>query len=435
MKKKLLYHACLLACFNTTVAYADCRQQTFDPNYTKPDTNELFGATICNDKYGQVIYGGNNVEGLIEQFDQAQLRQQFPEFNENVDSAFFEGNFRGVPILAAFPEEHGDRLVFKVPELGICKEWGNGAPQFCRSSEKSAGNREANKDKLEDYLKKEGDKILRELVKASAVDPIAGNPSSQQSQTVADEFNAGTDNQYDVATGETMPNRLGIGARFGSYSLGDKSVTAYTLPLSYKVPLSPDQELIFRLPITYTTVEGARSYRVATGVSYKKSVTEVWSLAPSISYGMAGSRDLGSAAHSISTSLTSNYVLPISTSKYEVSIGNMVGYYKTLPFKIQDYEVDLDITNVVLRNGLSLSIPLGKKLVGQELSLETFVVDTRFTGDELYIDQYQEIGFSIGPKTTKGKAGFSGQEIGIGFQYLRAEGGNNGFTFNLGYEF
>ncbi|OQY48632.1 MAG: hypothetical protein B6247_24850 [Candidatus Parabeggiatoa sp. nov. 2] len=403
-----------------------------------PETNELFGATICNDRLGSVTYGSSSAEDLIEQLDKDELRQRFPDFNENIDNVFIQGNFRGLPIRSAFTEtgsgREGARLVFEVPSLGICEEWGDGTPNVCKTLNESGETREENKEKLKDYLKKEGSKILKELVRVSAIDPIAGNPSSQQSQIITDEFNAGTDHQYDASTSETQHNSIGFGATFGRYSLGDKNVSAYTLPLSYKMQLSPKQELIFRLPLAYTTVDGAKSYRVGVGLSYKQSVSKMWVLTPSISYGVAGSRELGTAAHSISTSLTSHFILPISSSSLSVGIGNMIAYYKTLPFRIQDYNVDMDISNTVLRNGLSLSIPLGKKMMGQELSVKTFVVDTRFLGDELFIEKYQEIGFSIGPRLKKGKANFS-NNIGIGIQYLRAEGGDHAFSLNFGFEF
>ena len=438
MRNKFIRSCCLLACCSSAITYAACKDSFFSDTI-KLETSELFGAKICSDRYDDsVTYGSSSAEDLIEQLDQNELRQRFPDFDENIDNVFIKGNFRGLPVLSAFTEKGsgkaGARLVFKVPSLGICEEWGDGTPNFCDTLNESGETRDENKEKLKDYLKKEGSKILKELTKVSAIDPVAGNPSSQQSQTITDEFNAGTDHQYDVSTAKTPPNHIGFGASFGRYSLGDKNVTAYTLPLSYTMQLSPRQELIFRLPIAYTTVDGAKSYRVGVGLSYKQSVNKMWALTPSISYGVAGSRELGTAAHSISTSLTSHFILPISSSKYSVGIGNMIGYYQTLPFRIQDYDVDMDISNTILRNGLSLSIPLGMKFMGQGLSVETFFVDTRFLGDELFIEKYQEIGFSIGPRLKKDKATFSNQ-IGIGVQYLRAEGGDHAFRLNLGYQF
>jgi len=440
MQNKLIFYLfVLIACTHSAMVYAACQERILGLT-EEPATNDLFSATLCSDHHkDSVIYGSNSAENLIDQLDQSELQQRFPNFDENTDNVFIQGNFRGLPVVAAFPEtgsgREGARLVFQVPSLGICEEWGDGNSQVCENLNESGENREENKEKLKDYLKKKGARILKELVRVSAIDPIAGNPSSQQSQIVADEFNAGTDHQYDVSTSQTLPNRIGIGARFGRYTLGDKNVNAYTLPLSYQMQLSPTQELIFRLPVTYTSVDGAKSYRAGIGLSYKQSVNEIWALTPSISYGVTGSSDLGTSAHSISTSLTSHLILPISHSKYSIGMGNMIGYYRTLPFRIQDYDVDMDISNIVLRNGISLSIPLGTKFMGQNLSFETFVVDTRFSGDELFIEKYQEIGFSIGPKLEKGKVAFSNQKIGIGIQYLRAEGGDHAFSFNFGYEF
>jgi hypothetical protein len=441
MRNKLIRDCCLLACVHSAMTYGSCQDQMFKADLV---TGGLFGATICSDGdgYDEVNYSGNSVEGLIDQLDGDELRGRFPGFNEDTNNAFFWASLRGLPIYAAFPNEKGKgdetALVFNVPALDICEVWGKEDPGFCQNRHgdklqttphKSGNSRDANKDSLKDYLKKEGSQILAELVKVSPVDPIAGNPASQQTQMITDEYEAGTGGRS-----ASPIAGLGIGAQFGQFTQGGYDISVYTLPLSYKMPLGKDHELLFRLPLSYTDVSGAKSYKVTLGISYRRYLTKAWSLTPSVSYGVAGSRELGSLAQSVSTSLTSNYVLPLK-SKYEVSISNMLGYYKTLPFKIQDYDVDLGITNTILRNGVSLSIPLGMKLSGSELSLETFFVDTRFYGSELYTDQFNEIGFSIGPRMArKGTTSFSGQIFGVGLTYLRSEN-DHAFNFNVGYRF
>ena len=438
MRNKLIRGCCLLACVHSAMAYASCQDQLFKAG---PVTGGLFGATICSDGYSEASYTGSSVEGLIDQLDKNELKRRFDGFDENTNNAFFQASFRGLPVYAAFPNEKGKgdetTLVFNVPALDICEVWGKEDPGICQNrhgnklqtTPHKGDTRDANKEGLKDYLKKEGDQILAELVKVSPVDPIAGNPASQQTQMITDEYEAGSGGQ----AASPMAG-LGIGAQFGRFSQGGYDISVYNLPLSYKMPLGKDQELLFRFPLSYTDVSGAKSYKVTLGLSYIRYLTKAWSLTPSVSYGVAGSRELGSLAQSVSTSLTSNYVLPLK-SKYEVSISNMLGYYKTLPFKIQDYDVDLGITNTILRNGVSLSIPLGMKWSGSELSLETFLVDTRFFGSELYTDQFNEIGFSIGPRMArKGTTSFSGQLFGIGLTYLHSEN-DHAFNLNVGYRF
>jgi len=440
MVNKLTIGVVTLFGFQTMGAYAVCDRNRIFGSESAPATSELFGVTICSDRYTEeVTYGSSQIESLIDQLDESELRQRFPGFDEHQDNAFFQANFRGLPVTAAFPnqgnEGEGARLVFKVPSLGICEEWGEGEAKFCSKLNQSGGSREANKDKLKDYLKSDGDKILKELVKVSSVDPVAGNPSSLQTEMAESEFNSGTQERYTVSSkpssGSVEPNHIGIGARFGHYTQGDRSIKVFTLPLSYKAKFEGGKELTFRLPITYAQVEDAKSYRAMLGLSYKIPITNSWALSPSISYGAVGSIDLGTLAQLTSTSMTSDYLL-IDRPKFALRMGNMVGYYTTLPLSAGDYDIDVDVTNTLVRNGLSMSVPLGK-FAGHQMSVETFLVDTRFFGDELYVEQYNEIGFSIGPQT-EGKVGFSRQKFGLGVKYLHFSDGH-AFTLNFGYEF
>ncbi|OQW94565.1 MAG: hypothetical protein BWK79_05455, partial [Beggiatoa sp. IS2] len=82
------------------------------------------------------------------------------------------------------------------------------------------------------------------------------------------------------------------------------------------------------------------------------------------------------------------------------------------------------------------------KILG-DLVAELFITDTRAFGDAMYEDQYNEIGFTIGPKAEKtgnkkaGEEGFvnaSRQQFGLGFRYFHSAV-SHGFSFSIGYEF
>jgi hypothetical protein len=116
----------------------------------------------------------------------------------------------------------------------------------------------------------------------------------------------------------------------------------------------------------------------------------------------------------------------------------MAGYYKTIPFQYQDYSVSPDIQNTIVRNGLDFVIPTDGLAKGT--SFEIFVTDTRYFGSELFIDQYNEIGFSYGfakitnEKTDEGKMKSYLSKLRVGFTYLHADKAK-GYTVNLGYSF
>ncbi len=138
-------------------------------------------------------------------------------------------------------------------------------------------------------------------------------------------------------------------------------------------------------------VEGADSYRGNLGLSYKKNILRNWALTPSLGYGIAGSADLASLGQILSGSLTSDLMLYYS-NRYQLSMGNMVGYYWTLPTSAGDYSVDYDLQNTIVRNGLLFSMPLETRVWGRDFSVDIYVTDTRFFGDALYSDNYQEVG-------------------------------------------
>jgi len=406
MIKKATFGICLFACFQSANA-----QSSYSYECNRPDSANLFNATICIDGKQFQYEGGSKVEDLVDQFDEEQLKAYFAGYNENTSTGLFRLDFRGIPIQVSFPNSGaGDGstlLVFEVPSLDLREEF-------------SGTDRDDSKELLKDYLKKDGERLLKESIKQSPVDPIAGNPASMQSKMVDDAFNAGTQGDFGVTQ-----NKVGLGARFGRYNQGGKSITSYSLPLSFSFQLGGGKELMFRFPMSYMEVEEAKAYSVGFGTGLKVPVVkDKWSLTPALSYGIAGSPDLGSAAQMLSTSLTSDVVL-IKHPMFSVRMGNMVGYYKTLPFKIKDYDVDIDLTNIMLRNGFMLSVPIGT-VIGPKLNFNTFITDTRFFGDDLYTEQYNEVGFSFNTK----KGGF-----GIGMTYLYADENTDAFKVNFGFKF
>lgn len=383
-----------------------------------PNNNQIFNLSLCVD--GQVAStGSNSLQTIIDQIDTAQLRSRFPGYEENISASEFRLDVRGLPVTLSY-DRSSTTLAFAVPSLGI-NETFNG------------GTRDASNNLFEDYIKQNGDQILRELLKVSAIDPLAGNPASVQSQMAVGDFEAGTDAAYD-----TLPagSSFGIGARFASYTMGPFTQNVYTLPISYSYTFANYDRLIVRAPVTYMETEGAAAYRGQLGLAYRKNLFSRWSLTPAIGYGIAGSSDLGSLGHIFSGSLTSDLLL-YNNNKFRLSMGNMLGYYLTLPVRLGDYSVDYDLKNTITRNALLFSVPLSTELWGQQLSFDLFVADTRFFGDALYCDNYQEYGISIGPLRSADKLApnLASHPFGVGLKYTTGKGSIDGFELNFGYRF
>jgi hypothetical protein len=148
--------------------------------------------------------------------------------------------------------------------------------------------------------------------------------------------------------------------------------------------------------------------------------------------GGVGSVDAGSVGGIWSASVTSVLDLRLSGSS-TLTIGNMVSRLQTLPINFQDYNVSYELTNFMFRNGAIYTHAL-TTWRGREVSGSVFLIDTRFTGDALYVESYQEYGayLSLGnPVRGTGNT----LPIRLGFTILSGDNGYGGFSLNLGMSF
>lgn len=301
---------------------------------------------------------------------------------------------------------------------------------------------------IEDWLKENGEsavtKLMKELVSETPpTDPIAGNPSSVQSRMV------GLDYGYAVNTDEVVEmnenyadsginaNMISVFARYSNYDLDGTSSKEYALPLAYTIKFDGSKNaLSIRVPISMVDVDGSKAYNFGLGLGFTYFIKDEWSVTPAIGYTAVGSVDLASVAQLISSSVTSAYNFKID--QYTLTMGNMIGYYKTIPFNYGDYSIDPDISNSVIRNGLNLNIPADK--LRKDTSFELFVTDTRYFGSELFIDQYNELGISYGFAKAKQKEKGGSKVVNlmrkarVGFTYLFADKAN-GYSVNFGFSF
>jgi len=342
--------------------------------------------------------------------------------------------FRGLPINLAYGA-NSNTLTLDIPSIGVSETF-------------TGANRDKSIDALTDWLKKDGgstvEKMMKELAKVSPVDPIAGNPNSMMGLSVSNDFSNGFMN---VASKQTTPttsttsssNNIMIAPTYSSLDVDGTKSDSYTLPLAYSFNFDRDsrENITFSIPVTYVEVEGAKSGSLGLGLAYSKPVTDDWVLTPAVSYGVAGSVDLGSFAQVVSTSLTSSYSWGLP-SDLTLSMGNMVGYYTTVKFIDNDYAYDPGIQNIVYRNALMLNIPTNGFI--NDTSLETFVIDTRYTGTDLYMEEYQEYGLSYGYDSinlnvlSDNTKDAIRRSLKIGLSYLNSSKGN-GFKVNFGFTF
>lgn len=438
---------------------------------------------VNDDDANVQMVGGNNFEDIINNLDEDKLRRDTDYTGvEIVDT---ELNFRGVRVSLDFPNAigqlpggDGTLLRFQIPALNITRDF-------------QGATRDESIDLFEDFLKSNGGGIITQLYQLlaaeSPIDPIAGNPASVQSHAVRGDFqrgfthrvsqvwgcgttasseqvmlaNAGYacqelfadlnpaalpeievaqsgdpgpglyDDYYDRIRAQRGENQIGYGIGYSAVSAGDFDSTVLEVPLSYTWVNNdnPSKKLQLRIPIALVDTEGAESYQFGLGLSYAFPLRENWSLTPSVGYTVVGSEDLASGSALLSTSVTSSYTMRFGG--WGMNIGNMLGLYQTQKLKIGDFESDADISNTVMTNGIMFTGP--GSLLAKSLVLEYFINDTRFFGDDLYSERYDEIGVNLGKLWSDGTRVTSFLKGGL--SYTTGERDVDVIRLSLAYKF
>ena len=393
----------------------------------------------------------DSFEDLIDDLDEEELKTTFAGYEVDRDIVDARIDFRGLDATLNFQPAAvagEDVLVFEVLAGGdeILRETftGSGLEQLAGSSHDQLV------DELEAFLKSSGETVNRlqaASIAHSPVDPIAGNPGSLANNQLSGQFQEGFSDQVSRIAPEpsksadpenlesTGPeNHVLLGVRFGRYTAGDRHSSVFTLPLGYSFRLKEGnrdrglRKVAIELPITYAEIEGAESYAVSIGGSMTFGMNERWSLSPAVGVGVTGSLDLASGGGIGSVSLTSAYTVPFE--RFDLNIGNMVGYYETLKIEVGDYHFDPGISNLAFRNGLMLSIP--GTMGGHKVATEVWATDTRFTGDALYSEYQHEFGVSFG--LAKSDEFTIRNHLRAGVSYMTGDK-VQGWALRLGYRF
>jgi hypothetical protein len=241
---------------------------------------------------------------------------------------------------------------------------------------------------------------------------------------------------FGAALGSSGPGgRVSLGARFGSFSAEGFDTRVWTLPLGYSYGLSGGTTLILDAPLTFLETAGTQSYSGSLGVGLRVPIglgtsALSWHLTPMVRVGGVGSIGLAAVGGMWSVSLTSalDWRVREGTS---LTLGNMVSRLQTFPVNIGDYNVSYELTNYMFRNGLIFTQAVGD-LFGRPARASAFLIDTRFTGDALFVRSYQEFG---GFLSFDLRAGGQPVPLSFGVTVTTGERGYRGYSLNLGVTF
>ena len=349
-----------------------------------------------------------SAEDAVNALQTNNLRGLSPGYTD-VSPASADILFRGIPVQAAFAA-NSTSLRFIVPGTGLDRTF-------------TGATRDESVELLRRFFEVQGGaaeltRILRFGVRTTAADPIAGSPSSAMNRAVARDF--------DAAFGGASGTGASLGVRFGSFSGAGYSTQTLDLPVGLAWQLTENDLVEVDVPLSVSDTEGARSYGANVGVRYRRRVTPEWTLQPSFRIGGAGSLDLASGSGLYSVALNSTYNHHFGDD-WRFTIGNGITYVATFPVSVGRYSIDYDLKNVVFRNGVAVTYQTGIQLAGLATAVSVFAVDTRFTGDAVYIRSYQEFGVYGNFGTT--------DPIRVGVNGLIGDRGARGIYLNTGLSF
>lgn len=392
------------------------------------------------------VYADDNFVVMIDTENQM-LTDRFNTFEEIFDAvdqnrfdrivgytdqsaALVNINIRGVEAIVRY-DQNSSVLNFSIPSV-VDKTF-------------NEGTRDLNEEALENFLKENQEgtltKILQKAAAETATDPVAGNPDSLMSTMATSDFDAA----HDMATGAAREkqageeedadnNALEIGLEFGRSSANGVEKNLLTLPLSYTHYFEdPRKQLKISAPLSYVETNDSKSYKGSLGAALSYPMNEKWTLIPAARIGVLGSKDLGTAAAVYSGSLTSLYHFPYKDMN--LMIGNMLGITQTADLEIEDNDLSYELSNQIVKNGISVEKPIRYKFLGKKASSEFSISNTQFFGDDLHIENYTDLAFSLGTRKRLDGASARADSLHVGVTYTVGENGYKGGRLNFGYKF
>lgn len=333
------------------------------------------------DTFGNSHYSKKDFNKVLDIFDAYQdgtLDKYYDGFDET-KSASGILNFRGIPMNLDWDAVNG-KLVLNIPDI-------TSNLTFEGSTLKQAFK------KFKEYLKHNSNdllsKILKKSISETAFDSIAGNPTSLMAQMVDNSFNNG-------ASGFVM---IAPSAAHHRIKHGDetKKIETIILPLGHTFKFANEWSLSVDLPLSYVNMDDSKTYGAQLGTTLQIPFVQTndigfvrsWHLLPSVRAGITGSEDSLSGGVLYMGSVTSKLIFNLSND-WELEILNMGGIVRDYALDVKGYDIEYNIRNNFFKNGIRLNYQIAEKY-----HTDLFFYDTQYTGSDLYIDQYDEVGFSV----------------------------------------
>ena len=380
---------------------------------------DLFTLTLTQPGVGTATKQFTSVMDIFDSYNDGRLDSILANYNKN-NAATGTLNFRGITMI--FDYTAGKILNFRVASLGIDQSFGDGSSQ------------EQAFKAFKEYLKANRNnlltRILKESVSNTPYDSIAGNPSSLMSQMTDMAFSNPTLNATEHAV---MSSQSGgfvlLSPSGGQHKIKgadgvERTATTINLPLGYTFKFQNNWALGIDLPLSYIDMDGSKTYAAQLGVSLQIPLYEdKWLLTVSGRAGATASEDSLSGGLLYMASATSRFTQSLGEDT-ALTMVNMFGMIKDYTLDVKGYDIEYGLKNNAFKNGLELRQKLSEKT-----ALTVFGYDTRYTGSDLYVDAYDEVGIRFTKYFSKDSF-FTGIDLSASYTF-----GDHYKAYNAGLSF
>ena len=363
--------------------------------------------------------GFTSVMDIFDAYNDGKLNTILSTYDAS-DPATGVLDFRGITMVLEYTA--GKKLDFSIASLGIAETFGDGSSQ------------EQAFKAFKDYLKKNQNdlltRILKESVSKTPYDSVAGNPSSLMSQMTDMAFS----NPTLIATERAVKSQQSGGFVLLSPSGGqhkvkgpngiERTATTLNLPLGYTFKFQNNWALGIDMPLSYIDMDGSKTYAAQLGVSLQiPFYQDKWLITFSGRAGATASEDSLSGGILYMASVTSRFTQKFSQDT-ALTLVNMFGMIKDYTLDVKGYNIKYGLKNNAFKNGLEL-----RQMLSEKTALTIFGYDTRYTGSDLYIDSYDEIGIRFTKYFSKDNF-FTGIDLSASYTF-----GDNYKAYNAGLSF
>jgi hypothetical protein len=413
-------------------------------NYQDLDRAFRVGISVTNQLNGfnqQASFDQDRIEDIQEFLDPSQIATVVGAQNANFGAISTVFDLRGATALGGYAQNSNTLVVSVVSPQGQVISQRGGAP--CTFTFQGATRQQAYDtfdEAVDDETTPTSQALLgclgRAFTRFSPADPLAGNPNSLQATL--------TRSALDLTNGDSLieegANTAGdpwiIGATYTTGSAGRFDIDRFDgrVQRSFRVLEGNRALLKFDLPINYSKISGASVYSAQVGLGLEVPViAQAWSLEPRIGYGVVYSEDAGSVGHILQGSITSRYVIQ-GLGRGKLVIGNMIGYSQTLDAPGTEANINPELKNVALRNGLAYELPLKSRIGGRMSSIRGSYAFTNYFGDDLRNNSFHEASLSFGLRGREESIRATRDLIRFNLNTVQARGYSS-YTAGLGFRF